>query len=64
MQEANTSMSSVTIPKAALVLVLQQVILSNCRARDYGDLCEQGGQQQHKGEMRRLSRGCSETWLM
>lgn len=27
-------MSSVTIPKAALVLVLQQVILSNCRAKD------------------------------
>lgn len=61
MQEGNTPMSPVTIPKASLVLVLQQVILSNCRAKDCGDLCEE---QQHQDELRMLSRGHSETWLM
>ena len=69
MQEANTPTSRVTIPKAALLVVLRlvvllvlwQVILSNRRAKD----CEeQGGQQHQEGEMGRLSRGHPEAWQM
>lgn len=51
MQEANIPTSCVITPKAALLVVLvgpRQVILPNHRAKDCG---EQGGQQQHVGEV-------------
>lgn len=61
MQEANTPTSCVTIPKAALLVVLRQAILSHLRAKDHG---EKGAQQQQEGEVGRLSRGHCEAWQM